>query len=97
MIVNLFSPRRISQRKINGKTYYIVTFHLSSCVIYAENFTIFSAYTKIYSFYLANSFGKWKFTPEGGIFYIHLFRSGVRETRLSDNMTLARVKNGTVS
>ena len=50
MIFNLFSTSRLSHRKkIYRKNYYIVTFHLSSCVVYAENFqNIFSIHKNIF-------------------------------------------------
>ena len=50
MIFNLFSTSRISHRKkIYRKNYHIVTFHLSSSVVYAENFqNIFSIHKNIF-------------------------------------------------
>ena len=50
MIFHLFSTSRLSQRKkIYRKNYYIVIFHLSSCVVYAENFqNIFSIHKNVF-------------------------------------------------
>ena len=55
-----------SQADLTNREIYIVIFHLSSCMVYAENFKNISAYTKIYlSVYRATSFGKWKVNSEG--------------------------------
>ena len=83
------------------KHYYIVTFHLSSCVVYAENFqNIFSIHKKHISFHRAISFGKWNVNSgmekQDKCFYIHLFRGGGEGNPIVWQHD-TRVKNGTIS
>ena len=97
MIFNLFSTSRLSHRKkIYRKKYYIVTFHLSSCVVYAENFeNIFSIHKNI--FVLPGNqninYGMGKYDI---FFYIHLFRGGGEGNPIIWQHD-TRVKNGTIS
>ena len=93
MIFNLFSLTDLPTGKIIGKTYYIVTFHLSSCVVYAENFkNIFSIHKQYIRFTGQSVLVNGKLTLERGNrvkFSVYIcFGVGARKTRLSDNMTL---------
>ena len=72
MIFNLFSTGRLPAEKINRKTYYIVTFHLSSCVVYAENFqNKYFQHTQKYIRFTGQSvLVNGKLTPEGRICFV---------------------------
>ena len=84
--------------KINRNTYYIVTFHLSSCVVYAENFqNIFSIHKNI--FVLADNQFWWMESKlrKSKMSYIHLFRAGGEEnpsiwhdTRVKNEMIIQK-------
>ena len=78
MIFNLFSTSRLSHRKnIYRKNYYIVTFQLSSCVVYAENFqNISSIHTKKIFVLRGNQNVNSGMGKQDNVFYIHLFRGG---------------------